>query len=86
MARLRIGDIDPDGELVIPAPKGAGRWIYCKYCHQFVRPLAVTPTAPGSCKTIQIICGDCDYHLTPTYETEDELLREEQHRFAQKKG
>lgn len=46
--------------------RGVGRrWVYCKYCYK-----NVTPMLGGR---FQIVCSECDYALSPDFETLDEL-------------
>ena len=52
---------------VVKDKKGLGRWIYCKYCYNSVKPRLSGIN--------QVVCSECNYSLTPDFYKFENLLR-----------
>jgi len=66
--------IPKKGTVILPPSKGAkfyirtrgaGRWIYCKYCGKNVMPVILTEVHPGIGVHEMVLCSQCGYGLTP---------------------
>lgn len=85
------------GDVILPPPKGskfyvrakgAGRWVYCKYCDKNVMPVILTEIFPDTLIHEMVLCSECGYGLTPsipvkrigdwTWELNDKYLEEEE--------